>query len=105
MKKHVLIFELVAGVIMCINMIVMVNMMYTHPDLKSNDLLGYAIMVVVFSLIFFGIRNYRNKELNGIMSFRKAFKTGFLISLMASTIYVVVWLFYYYLFVPDFMDQ
>lgn len=105
MKKNVFLFGIVLGTIMCINMIVMVNMMYNNPEFKSNDILGYAAMVIVFSLIFFGIRNYRNKVLNGFISFGKAFKTGALIALVASTLYVVVWLFYYYLFVPDFIDQ
>lgn len=104
MKKHVLIFGLIPGLILCINMIIMVNMIYTNPDFEGNDLLGYAAMVVVFSLIFFGVRDYRNKKLDGTISFGKAFKTGALIALVASTLYVVVWLFYYYLFVPDFLD-
>ncbi len=105
MKKNVLIFGVIIGIILCINMIYMVNLFYTHPDFESNDVLGYAAMVVVFSLIFFGVRNYRNKELDGIISFGKAFKTGLFIALIGSTMYVVVWLFYYYLFVPDFLDK
>ena len=85
-------------------MVLMVHVMYTNPGVKGNDIVGYAAMVVMFSLIFFGIRNYRNKHLSGIISFGKAFKTGFLIALVGSTIYVLVWLLYYYLFVPDFID-
>ena len=86
-------------------MVYMVNLCYTNPDFKSNDIVGYAAMVVIFSMVFFGIRNYRNKELNGIISFAKAFKTGALIALAGATIYVIVWLFYYYLFVPDYLDK
>ncbi len=104
MKKTVLIFGLIIGTILCANMIVMVNMMYTNPDFKGNDIVGYAAMVVLFSLIFLGVRNYRKKYLDGFISFGKAFKIGSLIALIGSTMYVVVWLFYYYLFVPDFMD-
>lgn len=104
MKKNVLVFGLIAGGILCINYIVMISMMYSNPGFKSNDFLGYAFMLVVLSLIFFGVRNYRNKELDGIISFGKAFKTGLYITLVASTLYVVVWLFYYYFFVPDFME-
>lgn len=104
MKRNILIFGLVLGTILCINMVYMVRLCYTNPDFKSNDVVGYTIMVVIFSLIFFGVRNYRNKELEGVISFGKAFKTGALIALAGSTIYVVVWLFYYYLFVPDFLD-
>jgi hypothetical protein len=104
MKKNILIFGLVLGIILCVNMVYMVNLCYTNPDFKSNEILGYAAMVVVFSFIFLGVRNYRNKQLGGLISFGKAFKTGLLIVLAGSTMYVVVWLFYYYLFVPDFLD-
>ena len=105
MKRNVLIFGSILGVIMAGNMVYMVNLVYNHPEFKSNDVMGYAAMVVVYSLTFFGIRNYRNKQLNGVISLGKAFKTGALIALVGSTLYVVVWLFYYYLFVPDFLDK
>ena len=104
MKKNILTFGLIAGTILCLNMIYMVNLCYTRPDLKSNDILGYAAMIVVFSMIFFGVRNYRDKELSGIITFGNAFKTGVLIALVGSLVYVVVWLFYYYLFVPDYLE-
>jgi hypothetical protein len=86
-------------------MVYMVTVLCNNPEFKGNDVVGYIAMVVVFSLTFFGIRNYRNKQLNGIISLGRAFKTGTLIALVGSTIYVVVWLFYYYLFVPDFLDR
>lgn len=105
MRKNVLIFGLVLGTILCVNMVYMVNLCYTNPDFESNDALGYAAMVLVFSLVFFGIRNYRNKELGGSIPFWKAFKVGLFITLIAASMYVVVWLFYYYLFVPDYLDQ
>ena len=105
MKRNVLIFGLILGAILVGNIFYLVNMLYNHPEFQSNDVVGYTAMIVVFSLTFFGIRNYRNKELNGIISFGKAFQTGALIALLGSTIYVVVWLFYYYLVVPDFLDQ
>lgn len=104
MKRIVLIFGLVIGAILCANMIIMVRMIYSNTSFKGNDIVGYAAMVVLFSLIFFGIRNYRNNQLNGYISFGRAFKAGALIALIASTMYVAVWLFYYYLFVPDFID-
>lgn len=105
MKKNVLIFGLVLGAILCVNMIRMVNLCYTNPDFKPNNVIGYTALVVIFSLIFFGVRNYRNKQLSGIISFARAFKTGALIALAGATMYVVVWLFYYYLFVPDYLDK
>lgn len=104
MKKTILIFGGILGVIICLNLVYVTNLLYTNPDFKGNDLAGYASMVLVFSLTFFGIRNYRNKQLNGVISLGQAFKMGALIALVGSTIYVAFWLFYYYAFIPDFLD-
>lgn len=103
MKKTVWIFGLIIGGILAANMVAMVQMVYSGK-FKGNDFVGYAALVVIFSIIFFGIRNYKNKQNAGLISFGKAFKIGTLIAFIGSTVYVVVWLFYYYLFVPDFMS-
>ncbi|MGL5888863.1 MAG: DUF4199 domain-containing protein [Bacteroidia bacterium] len=105
MKKTALIYGLIAGTILCINMIVLVSMLCNNQDFEGNAVVGYTIMVVTFSLIFFGIRNYRNKLSDGIISFGKAFKVGLFILFIAATMYVVTWVIGYYLFVPDFMDR
>src|SRR5690606_18133839 len=55
--------------------------------------------------IFIGIKNYRDKYNDGVISFGRAFKVGLFITLIASTMYVVGWLIDYYFFVPDFMDK
>lgn len=104
MKKIVWNFGLVIGVILSANTIVMMRMMKTNSGFEGNEVVGYAAMVVLFSLIFFGIRNYRKQQAGGVISFGKAFKTGFLIALLGSTIYVVVGLLYMKFFMPDFID-
>lgn len=106
MKKNILVFGLIAGLILTANMIYMTIRCYTDPDgLKGNAVLGYAAMILVFSLIFVGVRNYREKYNNGVITFGRAFRMGFLIALVASTMYMLVWLVEYYLFVPDFLDK
>lgn len=105
MKKTIWIFGLIIGTILCINMVYMVNLCYSNPGFEGNDYLGYAAMVVVFSMIFFAVKKYRDRQPGKAITFGKAFKIGGWITLTAGTIYVVAWLFYYYLFVPDFIDQ
>jgi hypothetical protein len=104
MKRSVLIFGTILGVILAGNAVYMVELMCSDPDFRSNDVLGYAAMVIVFSLAFFGIRNYRNKQPGGAITFGRAFKVGALIALLGSTIYVVIGLGHYYFFAPEFLD-
>ena len=105
MKKNVIVFGLLTGVVISLMMLYMVSYMYNNPGFEPNMVVGYAAMLAAFSFIFVGIRNYRNKFSNGYVTFGKAFKVGLYISLIASTMYVAVWLVDYYLFVPDFMDK
>lgn len=105
MKKNVLVFGLISGFIITVMMVISVAMCYRREDFEGNVVVGYTAMILAFSLIFIGIRNYRNKYNNGVITFGKAFRIGLFITLVASTMYVVVWLIDYYLFIPDFMDK
>ncbi|WP_145717574.1 DUF4199 domain-containing protein [Chitinophaga japonensis] len=105
MKKNVLVFGLISGLIITTMMVISIAMCYSRENFEGNVVVGYAAMILAFSLIFIGVRNFRNKYNNGVISFGKAFKIGLYITLIASTMYVVVWLIDYYLFIPDFMDK
>jgi hypothetical protein len=104
MKKIVLISGLIAGLVsigwgvayiaVCLNS--------DKPmDMGNGMLYGYASMLLAFSVIFVAIKNYRDKHNGGIISFGKAFRIGLYISLIASTIYVLIWLIDYYYFIPE----
>jgi len=105
MKKNVITFGLISGLIVSTFMMVSVGMCTSSGEFEGSMVIGYAAMIVAFSFVFVGIKNYRDKYNNGVISFGQAFKTGFYITLIASTMYVVAWLICYYLFVPDFMDK
>jgi hypothetical protein len=105
MKKNVWIFGSIAGLIISLFMVYTTRECYTNPDMQANDVVGYAGMLAVFSLIFVGIKNYRDKYNGGIISFGDAFRTGLYISLIASSMYVLAWLVEYYIFIPDFLDK
>ena len=104
MKKTVLTFGLIAGLIVTAMMVYSTYRISVTKDMNDSMVMGYATMIVAFSFIFVGIRNYRNKYLGGYISFGKAFKIGALITLVAGTLYVGVWLIEYYFFFPNFME-
>ena len=108
MKKNIIIYGLIAGVVVSTLMLFSVNSMSHREgnfDYDKGLLIGYASMLIAFSLVFVGIRNYRDKYNQGIISFGKGFKIGSITVLIASTIYVVAWLIDYYFFIPDFMEK
>ena len=105
MRKNIIIYGLIAGLIVSALMAVNLGMVNKSGDFGNSVMIGYATMVIAFSLIFVGVKNYRDKYNGGVISFGKAFKIGFFITLIASTIYVVVWLVEEHFFFPDFIDK
>jgi hypothetical protein len=108
MKRNIIVYGLIAGFIVSVLMLVSVNYISHcegNVDYDRSLLIGYASMFISFSLVFVGIRNYRDKYNAGIISFGKAFKIGIMIVVIASTVYVVAWLIDYFFFIPDFMEK
>jgi len=108
MKKNIIINGVIAGVI--VSFLMLCSLIYYsyckgNADYGSSMLIGYASMLIAFSFVFVGIRNYRDKYNEGIISFGTAFKIGIMIVLIASTFYVVAWLIDYFFFIPDFMEK
>ena len=105
MKKNVLVYGLISGFIIAALMAVNLAICSKSGDFDNSMIVGYASMLIAFSMIFVGIKNYRDKYNGGIISFGKAFKVGFFMTLIASTIYVIVWLVEEHFFFPDFMEK
>ncbi len=109
MKKNVLVFGLISGLtislLMSVFMIIGTGCSSDNPNYDLSMLLGYSSMIISFSFIFVGVKNFRDKYNDGIISFGKAFKIGILITLISCTFYVLTWLVLYYCFMPDFMDK
>ncbi len=108
MKKNIVIYGLIAGIVVSIPMLFTANSIYDSDGGIAFDkgmYIGFASMLIAFSLVFVGIRNFRDKYNNGVISFGKAFKIGMAIVLIASTLYAVVWLIDYYYFIPDFAEK
>jgi hypothetical protein len=105
MKRNVIVFGLISGFIVSAFMAISMAMLSNQPDFEGSMVVGYAAMIVAFSFVFIGIKNFRDKYCNGVINFGQAFKVGLYITLIASTMYVGVWLIEYYFFMPDFMEK
>lgn len=105
MKRNVWVFGGLSGLVIAMMMIISTSLCYGSPDFEGSMVLGYAGMLIAFSFIFIGVKNFRDKQQGGAITFGSAFRMGLLITLIASTVYVAVWLVEYYMFMPDFMER
>jgi amino acid transporter len=106
MRRNVLVYGLISGLIVSFIMLIPVTLSYKNNEMMDMSVwIGYASMLIALSMIFVGIKNYRDKYNNGVISFSRAFAIGLLIALVASTIYVLTWQIEYRLFFPEFMDK
>ena len=96
MRKVILIFGLLAGVIVSIFLVIIMALCENDTiNLDNSDLIGYGSMVIALSMIFFGVKSYRDNYQNGAIKFGKALQVGLLITLVASLIYAAVGEAYY----------
>jgi hypothetical protein len=104
MKKTVLTFGLIAGLIMSVLMDG--NVLIADKIGSGHSLaIGYTILVASFLLVYFGIRSYRDNNLAGQISFGRALACGILITLITTVCYVATWEVLYFGFIPHFMDS
>jgi len=96
MRKVTLIFGLLAGVIVSIFMVITMQMCASGViTFDNSDFIGYGSMVIALSMIFFGIKSYRDNYQNGAIKFGKGLQVGMLITLVAALIYAVAGETYY----------
>lgn len=90
MSRIILIFGTAAGLIVAVPMCLLVA--NAEPgSAATSHLTGYLIMLLALSLVFFGVKRLRDRELGGVIRFVPALLAGLGISAVASVIYVIGW--------------
>lgn len=103
MKKTILTFGLISGVVSSLMMAATVPFMDRIGD--HGYVLGYTTIILSLLFVFFGVRSYRNNVANGQITFGKAFLVGLAITVISCLFYVGTWEIIYFNFMPDFMDK
>lgn len=106
MEKPIFVFGGIAGAITIA--ILTLTIAISEPGsshFANSEWLGYLIMIAALSLIFFGVKSYRDNELGGVISFWDATKVGLGITLVASLVYVLGWEIYVNTSGSGFMAQ
>jgi len=104
MKKTILVFGLISGLI---SSALMIGAMGVEQRIGFDKglIVGYTILVSSMLLVYFGIRSYRDNIGAGEITFGKAFAIGIGITVISSLFYVVTWEIAYFNFMHDFMDK
>jgi len=90
MTRTIIVFGVIAGAAMVLLQWIIYPLCYRgYITFENSNYFGYAGMLIVFSMIFFGIKSYRDNQRRGSVTFWKAFQIGILITLLASLIHGV----------------
>jgi len=91
MLRTILIFGAAAGLLVAVPMFLLLALNPDPNAASSSAVTGYLIMLVALSLIFVGVKRYRDKARGGVIKFLPALLAGLGISAVAGVIYVVGW--------------
>ena len=104
MKRTILTFGLISGVLSSLMMIASVPFM-NRSGFDHGYVLGYTAIVLSLMVTFFGIRSYRDNAGKGHITFGRALLVGLAITVISCMFYVATWEVIYFNFMPDFMDK
>jgi len=107
MKKQSLIyFGLLAGLINIIGWFTLDALFQKEDfDFGLGEILGYTAMIMAVSMVFFGVKRYRDQVLNGKITFLQALLNSLIVVAIAASIYVIGWEIYYPNFATDFSSE
>lgn len=104
MNRLILAYGGISGVIAITS--ILLSMAFTGHGTAAL-IVGYLSMLIGLSMVFVGVKKYRDEQLGGVIRFSTALGVGFGISLVASLIYALGWEAYLYAtgyrFMPDYI--
>ena len=93
MAKVILRYGIIAGIISAIPWLIYLPTVSANAKVEDmgNYVMGYAIILVALSMVFLGIKHYRDRVQGGVIKFGRGFLVGLGISAIASVLYVIGW--------------
>lgn len=92
MRKVVITYGLISGaIITCLFLISMYLWQKGIINFDNGEYFGYGSMLVALSMVFFGIKSFRDNQNSRSIGFWKGAQVGILISLLATFVYAAGW--------------
>ncbi|MEM7700650.1 MAG: DUF4199 domain-containing protein [Pseudomonadota bacterium] len=90
MLRYALIYGGLSGAIVIA--VISITLMTMGPEsAASSQMSGYAIMIVALSLVFIGVKRYRDVEQGGVISFKTGASVGVTMAAIAGIVYTIGW--------------
>lgn len=90
MLRYALVFGAIPGLVVISVMIA--GFVLGDGEIPSgSEAVGFLTMFIAFSLIFVGVKRYRDKERGGVVTFWAAFGLGAAMAAVAGVFYVAAW--------------
>ncbi len=106
MGRILLVHGLIAGAVIAIVSFGGLALMAGDDGVAAgSQWLGYTVMVIALSVIYFAVKGYRDDQQGGVIRFRVALKLGLGISLVAGAVYVLGWEIYFQATGGDFVQE
>ncbi len=100
MKRIILGYGIISGLVVIITTLIGISFSSGDSSFEYSAWLGYLVMLVALSLIFIGVKRFRDQDQGGVIAFGKALQVGLGIAAVAGVMYVAVW--EIYLVVTDY---
>jgi hypothetical protein len=91
MLRLILIYGVIGGAIVAVPMLVSMRATTAGNIPENAALYGYLSMLLAFTMVFVGIKHYRDKVLGGVIRFLPALGIGLGVSAVASLFWVAGW--------------
>ena len=101
--RYVLVYGAIAGAIVIL--VLCAGFTFDLSNHASSQWFGYLVMLVALSLIFVGVKRYRDVECGGVIRFGRALAVGLGIAAVAAVVYVIGWELYLAVTGWDFMAE
>lgn len=105
MKKIVLKYGTISGLIAAALMFTTVLIEKKYGFGSTPPILGYAGIVLAFIPLYFGVKEYRETLGGGALTFLKGLNVGIIIIVISGLFYAISWLIVYYIVTPDFPEK
>jgi hypothetical protein len=104
MKNTIIKYGLISGAISAMGILLLTLVLKSY-GFEHLAYVGYTSLILSMAVIFLGVKNYRDNENDGKVTFVKGLLIGLGIALISSVCYSLMWLVVYYNFVPNFMED